>query len=114
MCVFPPSCALQGFGNVGSWASQILHEQGGRVVAVADAFGGVANERGLDIPELRAQADYVDATQASDIHNFLLSAWDQFREEVAPEVLPADTEDSVAQTERMLLSQARNSVLGRL
>jgi hypothetical protein len=66
------------------------------------------------IPELRAQADYVDATQASDIHNFLLSAWDQFREEVAPEVLPADTEDSVAQTERMLLSQARNSVLGRL
>ena len=46
------SC-LQGFGNVGSWAAQILHQQGGRVVAVADAFGAVANlERGLDIPAL--------------------------------------------------------------
>ena len=45
---FPP----QGFGNVGSWAAQILHEQGGRVVAVADAFGAVANEQGLDIPQL--------------------------------------------------------------
>ena len=42
----------QGFGNVGSWAAQILHEQGGRVVAVADAFGAVANEQGLDIPQL--------------------------------------------------------------
>ena len=46
------SC-LQGFGNVGSWAAQILYEMGGRVVAVADAFGAVANEHGLEIPELR-------------------------------------------------------------
>jgi glutamate dehydrogenase (NAD(P)+) len=38
---------------VGSWAAQILFEQGGRVVAVADAFGAVANEHGLQIPELR-------------------------------------------------------------
>ncbi|EFN57943.1 hypothetical protein CHLNCDRAFT_34336 [Chlorella variabilis] len=47
------SFVIQGFGNVGSWAAQILHQQGGRVVAVADAFGAVANlERGLDIPAL--------------------------------------------------------------
>ncbi|KAI8101979.1 hypothetical protein M9434_007040 [Picochlorum sp. BPE23] len=44
---------IQGFGNVGSWAAQILHEQGGKVIAVADAFGAIANERGLDIPSLR-------------------------------------------------------------
>lgn len=42
----------QGFGNVGSWAARILHEQRGRVVAVADAFGAVTAEAGLDIPAL--------------------------------------------------------------
>jgi len=44
---------IQGFGNVGSWAAEILHEHGGKVVAVADAFGAVANESGLDVPRLR-------------------------------------------------------------
>ena len=44
---------IQGFGNVGSWAAQILHEHGGRVVAVADVHGAIANERGLQVPELR-------------------------------------------------------------
>jgi len=39
----------QGFGNVGSWAAQILYEMGGRVVAVSDAFGAVANEHGLQV-----------------------------------------------------------------
>lgn len=48
-----PRANLQGFGNVGSWAAQILYEMGGRVVAVSDAFGAVANEHGLEIPELR-------------------------------------------------------------
>lgn len=38
---------------MGSWAAQILHEHGGRVVAVSDAFGAIANEHGLPIPELR-------------------------------------------------------------
>lgn len=50
------SFVIQGFGNVGSWAAQVLHEHGGRVVAVADAFGAIANERGLDVPELRRHA----------------------------------------------------------
>lgn len=44
---------IQGFGNVGSWAAQILHERGGKVVAVADAFGAIANDSGLDVPVLR-------------------------------------------------------------
>lgn len=47
--------AIQGFGNVGSWAANILHECGGRVVAVSDAFGAIAAPPGsdrLDIPAL--------------------------------------------------------------
>jgi len=44
--------ALQGFGNVGSWAARYLHEHGAKVVAVTDSRGGVYDERGLDVPGL--------------------------------------------------------------
>lgn len=44
--------ALQGFGNVGSFAAQFLHEKGAKIVAVADQFGGITNANGLDIPAL--------------------------------------------------------------
>jgi glutamate dehydrogenase (NAD(P)+) len=45
-------CAIQGFGNVGSWTARFLHETGALVVAVSDARGGVLNPEGLDIPKL--------------------------------------------------------------
>ncbi len=44
--------AIQGFGNVGSFAALILHEMGAKVIAVSDAFGGIQNQSGLNIPEL--------------------------------------------------------------
>jgi glutamate dehydrogenase (NAD(P)+) len=44
--------ALQGFGNVGSFASRFLHEMGAIIVGVTDATGGVWNSEGLDIPAL--------------------------------------------------------------
>ncbi|MBI4636753.1 MAG: glutamate dehydrogenase [Candidatus Rokubacteria bacterium] len=44
--------AVQGFGNVGSWAARFLHERGARVVAVGDARGAIRNPEGLDIPRL--------------------------------------------------------------
>jgi len=44
--------AIQGFGNVGSNLARCLVEEGGRVVAVTDAEGGVFSETGLDIPAL--------------------------------------------------------------
>jgi glutamate dehydrogenase (NAD(P)+) len=50
----PDRCriAIQGFGNVGSWAAQIAYESGYRVVAVSDSQGGVYQEGGIDIPKL--------------------------------------------------------------
>jgi glutamate dehydrogenase (NAD(P)+) len=48
--------ALQGFGNVGSYTARFLHEQGARVLGVADVAGGVWNPDGLDIPALQAYA----------------------------------------------------------
>lgn len=44
---------LQGFGNVGAWAADILQEHGGRVQAVSDATSAVYNEAGLDVKALR-------------------------------------------------------------
>jgi len=44
--------ALQGFGNVGSYAARFLYERGASVLGVTDAFGGIWNPEGLDIPEL--------------------------------------------------------------
>lgn len=48
--------ALQGFGNVGSFAAKFLAEIGLKIVAVSDAHGGIHHEDGLDIPQL---IDYV-------------------------------------------------------
>ena len=44
--------ALQGFGNVGSFAARILHDAGAKIVGITDLAGGVWNPEGLDIPAL--------------------------------------------------------------
>src|SRR5690554_5064121 len=41
---------IQGFGNVGSVTAQLIHEQGSRVIAIADITGGYYNKEGIDIP----------------------------------------------------------------
>ncbi|KAJ8465363.1 hypothetical protein OPV22_027915 [Ensete ventricosum] len=43
---------IQGFGNVGSWAARILHEEGGKVIAIGDITGAIKNPNGIDIPAL--------------------------------------------------------------
>jgi glutamate dehydrogenase/leucine dehydrogenase len=45
--------AIQGFGNVGEHAAQLLFERGYAVVAVSDSRGGLLDSRGLDIPAVR-------------------------------------------------------------
>ena len=48
---YKASCAVQGFGNVGSHTASLLHERGITVTAVSDISGAYYNERGLDIAE---------------------------------------------------------------
>jgi glutamate dehydrogenase/leucine dehydrogenase len=43
---------VQGFGNAGSIAAELLFRAGARVVAVCDSTSGVYNPKGLNIPEL--------------------------------------------------------------
>ncbi len=47
---------IQGFGNVGTWTAKLVHEQGGKVIAVSDIDGAVKNREGIDIPKLLAYA----------------------------------------------------------
>ncbi len=44
--------AIQGFGNVGSWAAYFLHKMGVKICAVSDVTDGVYSADGLDVPEL--------------------------------------------------------------
>src|SRR3712207_2576679 len=43
------SVVVQGFGNVGGVAAQMISRMGARVVAVSDVSGGYYNRQGLDI-----------------------------------------------------------------
>jgi glutamate dehydrogenase (NAD(P)+) len=44
--------AVQGLGNVGSWAARILAERGAKLVAVGDHGGYLTNPDGFDVPAL--------------------------------------------------------------
>lgn len=46
--------AVQGFGNVGSWAARLFQESGGRIVAVSDVHSALYNPAGIDVPALLA------------------------------------------------------------
>ncbi|XP_042048434.1 glutamate dehydrogenase B [Salvia splendens] len=43
---------VQGFGNVGSWAAQLISQRGGIVVGVSDITGAIKNSKGLDVASL--------------------------------------------------------------
>ncbi|HUT03402.1 MAG TPA: Glu/Leu/Phe/Val dehydrogenase [bacterium] len=49
--------AVQGFGNVGSVAADLLAEKGCKVVAVSDVTGAYYNPKGLDIKEMIEHAN---------------------------------------------------------
>jgi glutamate dehydrogenase (NAD(P)+) len=46
--------AVQGYGNVGSWAARLLAGHGSRLVAVQDVTGTIANRDGIDPDALAA------------------------------------------------------------
>ena len=48
------TAAIQGFGNAGSIAAELLHRIGTKVLAVSDSNGGILDRKGLDIPNVVA------------------------------------------------------------
>ncbi|HLT33539.1 MAG TPA: glutamate dehydrogenase, partial [Aquaticitalea sp.] len=43
---------VQGFGNVGFWASHFLEQEGAKMVGVQDAFGSIHNPEGIKVEKL--------------------------------------------------------------
>lgn len=48
---YKATCAVQGFGNVGSWAARLLAERGLKVLAISDLGGAYYNENGINIEQ---------------------------------------------------------------
>ncbi len=46
------SVVIQGMGNVGGVAAELIAKEGGKVIAVSDVSGAIYNEKGLDIPAI--------------------------------------------------------------
>ncbi len=55
--------AIQGFGNVGTFTADYIHDRGGRVVAISDVTGAKYEPGGIDIP---AAIDYVRKHRSLD------------------------------------------------
>ncbi|OEU67360.1 MAG: glutamate dehydrogenase [Desulfobacterales bacterium PC51MH44] len=56
---------VQGFGNVGYYAAEIIHDAGAKLIAASDSRGGVYNPNGLDP---RALAKYKE--QNGSLHGY--------------------------------------------
>jgi glutamate dehydrogenase (NAD(P)+) len=54
---YKATCAVQGFGNVGSWAARLLAERGLKIQAVSDLGGAYYNENSIDIEKAVAYRD---------------------------------------------------------
>jgi len=44
--------AIQGFGNVGGHTARFLAKEGAKIVAIADAYGAIADPEGIDVAAL--------------------------------------------------------------
>ncbi len=64
---FQATCAVQGFGNVGSWAARLLEERGLKIVAVSDISGAYYNKHGINI---------IEAIQYRESNNGTLEGYD--------------------------------------
>ena len=85
--------AVQGFGNVGSIAAELMQREGFTIVAVSDVRGGIYNKNGLDIADVlawRAKHRYLEGyAKGQAITN------DQLLELECDVLLPAALENQI-------------------
>jgi glutamate dehydrogenase (NAD(P)+) len=84
---------VQGFGNVGSYAALLLHEQGFKVIGIAEWNCGLHNANGIDIKKLFAHKATTGGIQGfpgaepADPHELMISDCDV--------LIPAATENVI-------------------
>jgi len=85
--------AIQGFGNAGSIAAQLMAAEGSTVVGVSDSTGGIRREEGLDIERVIAWKKEHGTVQgfpgAEDISN------DELLETACDILIPAALENQI-------------------
>jgi glutamate dehydrogenase (NAD(P)+) len=76
--------AIQGFGNVGSWAGRILSGMGAKIVAVQDQHGEIRNDDGIDVEALVVHLhagrhiEEFDGAEPLPVREFLATPTDVF------------------------------------
>ncbi|MBW4598887.1 MAG: Glu/Leu/Phe/Val dehydrogenase [Calothrix sp. FI2-JRJ7] len=104
---------IQGFGNVGGAAAELLHLEGAKVVAVSTGAGGIYSEIGLDIPAVKAYAKnnkrslvgYPQAVSVSNAELLTLPC-----DVLIPAALENQiTEDNVNQVQAKIIAEAANA-----
>src|SRR5258708_7999711 len=84
---------VQGFGNVGSNAAQLMHQAGYKVIGIAEVGGGLQNKNGID---LKALTDF--RTKNGTVHGF-------------PGADRAETEDLLTTECEILIPAATENVI---
>jgi glutamate dehydrogenase (NAD(P)+) len=93
--------AIQGFGNVGSWAAAEAADRGARIVAVSDRLGGIHDPSGLDVSALvqlsKAGGSVTDFPGAEAMSNeeLLVCACDVLIPAALGEVIDTDNADAI-------------------
>ncbi|MDD5362632.1 MAG: Glu/Leu/Phe/Val dehydrogenase [Ignavibacteria bacterium] len=89
------TCAVQGFGNVGSVSAKLLSEKGIKIVAISDVTGGYYNKDGIDIPKaieyVKKNGSLKDSKFGSKITNEELLECDAYI------LVPAAKEDQITE-----------------
>ncbi len=93
--------AIQGFGNVGTWAAKTAVEKGARIVAISDIEGGVRRDDGIDVDAAIAlvaagrsviELPDVDQLEGGEV---LLTACDVLIPAALGEVITKENQDDV-------------------
>lgn len=92
---------VQGFGNVGSWASRLMKQDGAKLIAVEDITGAIGNKAGIDPDELTRYVEetggvvgYPEATLI-DHEEFLTTKADIFIPAALEKQITAETAPSL-------------------
>jgi glutamate dehydrogenase/leucine dehydrogenase len=103
---YKATCAVQGFGNVGSFAALLLEERGVKIVAISDLSGAYHNEDGIKIQE---------AINYRNGNNGTLDGFKGAEKMDAAEILLLEVDVLVpAATEDVITSQNANKIRAKL
>lgn len=88
------TCAVQGFGNVGSVSAQLLNEKGVKIIAISDVSGGYYDPKGIDVAKA---IEYTEKHRVLEGGNFGTKISNEELLELDCDILvPAAKEDQIS------------------